>query len=157
MLLFADVPSCLRGSNTQDISGSSRSRVSPHPSLWSGLTAAACLNATQHLNDPSYSFQETTAATSQSAILNCDSQDDVLAESRLRPEPGSGKNSSGDDFGLSERRHGVHMLPVQLLRHMQTLQQKADAGTWQRVWSLYATEAALPGALAPLTNHAALG
>ena len=147
MHFFADVSSCLRGSNTQDSAGSLETSGKAHSSLWSGLTAAACLNATQQLDDPSYNDKHTAASMPQSAVLNCDSRDDVLAESRLRPDSGSGAILSGSDFDQSERRHGVYTLPVQLLRHMQTLQQKIDADTWQMVWCLYATEDVLPGAL----------
>lgn len=45
----------------------------------------------------------------------------------------------------SDRRHAVYVLPVRLLRHMQTLQQNVDADTWQKVWCLYATEDLPPG------------
>ena len=141
VLCFADVSNCLEGSNLQDSAGSLRTPASPHPPLWSGLTAAACLNATQHLRlrDSSSSYELTAGATSQG---------DVLAESRLQPEQDT-MSSSLSRHGLkqSERHQAIFMLPLQLLRHMQTLQQKVDVNTWQMLWRLYATEDLSQGAL----------
>lgn len=135
---FADVPSCFGGSNDQHGPDNLRPTVSPHPSLWCGLTAAACANAAQHLNDPSYSYQHTAGSISQGG---------VLAESRLQHEQDTSRSrSSGDDSDCSERRHAIYMLPVQLLRHVQTLQQEVDAETWQLLWGLYPTKTVLPGA-----------
>ena len=136
--VFAGVPSCLGVSNDRNGPDNFRSSVSPHPSLWCGLTAAACVNAAQHLNDPSYSYQHAAGSTSQG---------DVLAQSRLpHGQDTIESRSSGDDFDHSERRHAIYMLPVQLLRHVETLQQDVAADTWHLLWDLYPTEDVLPGA-----------
>lgn len=120
-----------------------------HPSLWSGLTEAACLNAAQHLDDPSYCLEGTAVSSSQG---------DVPAESRLLPEQDTLRSSSsGHAFDNSERRPRVCMLPVQLLRHMQTLQQDIDADIWQMLWCLYATEDMQPGALHTFGTSCSLG
>lgn len=146
MLCFADITDCLGVSSAEDNAGSLRSPARPHPSLWCGLTAAACLNATKHLNEASYCNEG--AATSQK---------DVLAEARLQPEPDTIRSSSsGHRFDQSERRPGVYMLPIQLLRHMQTLQQDVDADIWQQLWCLYATEDLPPGALQLMLSSSGL-
>lgn len=46
-MCYADVPSCLLGSDLQDSAGSSKSPANSHPSLWSALTVAACSSASQ--------------------------------------------------------------------------------------------------------------
>lgn len=72
----------------------------------------------------------------------------MFAESKPQNEQESiVSSSSDDDLDHSEQRHAVYMLPVQLVRHMQNLQQNIDADTWQMVWSLYASEDVLPGEL----------
>ena len=134
---FADVPSCLGGSNPPNSVGSFRPSVGLHPSQWCNLVAAACVYATQLLTNSSNWHEHTAVSTSQG---------DVFAESKLGHEQVTLRsNSLGDDFHRSEQRHAVYMLPVQLLRHMQTVKQNIDADTWQMVWCLYATEDVSPG------------
>ena len=130
---FADVPSCLGGSNPTDSVGSFKPSAGLHPSQWCNLVAAACVNATQLLTNSSKWHERTAVSTSQHYMSKLEHEQDTLK-----------RGSLGDDSHHSEQRHAVYMLPVQLLRHTWTVKQNIDADTWQMLWCLYATEDVLP-------------
>ena len=141
IVCIADVPSCLRGSNLQDSPDSTAPSVSHQTSFWCGLTAAACANAVQHLASSNDCNEQAPISTSHPPAAGFASQDEVLTEPQLGSEAEIAiSRVSDDDLDQSDLGHATYMLPLQLLRHLHSLQQSVSSGTWQMLWSVYAQE-----------------
>lgn len=138
---IADVPSCLHGSNLPDSPDSTTLSASHQSSFWCGLTAAACASALGHLASSGGCNEHAAISTSHSPAAGFASHAEALTEPQLEAEPETAISHASDaDPDQSDLSHATYMLPLQLLRHLHSLQQSVSSGTWQMLWSIYAQQ-----------------